>query len=84
MYYCQQKAGYLLPKEVLGCVLGPAKEDGNEICQWIVNHHGNVVPPQTLRPLTTDEWTRESEVRKREVFDNLIKVRWGTTISPPP
>lgn len=83
VYYREQKADYPLPKEILGRVLGPAKGEGNEMCQWVVNHHGNVIPRRTVRPLTNDEWIRESEVRKRSIFDNLIRVRWGTTISPP-
>ncbi len=64
VYFREQMADYPLPEEVLGRVLGPAKGEDNEMCQWVLNHHGNVVPRRTLRPLTTDELTRESEVRK--------------------
>ena len=34
-YYIEQTSGFLLQREILGCILGPAKGEGNEMAQWI-------------------------------------------------
>ena len=70
-------------KEVLGRVLGPARGAGNEMAQWILKANGRVVPRRSLRPLKVDEIHSPVEIKKREVFDELIKRRWGTPMTPP-
>ena len=69
-------------KEVLGRVLGPARGAGNEMAQWILKANGRVVPRRSLRPLKVDELHSPVEIKKREVFDELIKRRWGTPMTP--
>ena len=70
-------------KEVLGRVLGPAKGEGNEMAQWVLKANGRVVPRRTLRPLQVSEIHSPVEIGKRKVFDNLIKEKWGDSITPP-
>ena len=70
-------------KDVLGRVLGPARGAGNEMAQWILKANGRVVPRRSLRPLKVDEIHSPAEIKKREVFDELIKRRWGTPMTPP-
>ena len=41
--------------EVLGRCLGPAKDHGNEIAQWVLKATGHVLPLRTLRRLTPHE-----------------------------
>jgi hypothetical protein len=83
-YYREQKEKFPFNAEVLGRVLGPAKGEGNEMCQWILKANGFVVPRKTLRPLRVEEIHSDIEKRKREVFDQLTERRWGTSMSKPP
>ena len=40
--------GFPLNVETLGRILGPAKGEGNEMCQWVLKANGNVVPRRTV------------------------------------
>jgi hypothetical protein len=82
-YYREQKAKFPFNREVLGRVLGPAKGEGNEMAQWILKENENVVPRRTVRPLQVDEVHSPTEIKKREIFDDLIERIWGTSINPP-
>ena len=82
-YFMDQTAAFPNNKEVLGRVLGPARGAGNEMAQWILEANGRVVPRRSLRPLKVDELHSPVEIKKREVFDELIKRRWGTPMTPP-
>jgi hypothetical protein len=53
------------------------------MAQWILKANGNVVPRRSQRPLKVDELHSPTEMKKREIFDGLIKRRWGTSIKPP-
>ena len=50
---------------------------------WILRANGRVVPRRSLRPLKVDELHSPVEIKKTEVFDELIKRRWGTPMTPP-
>ena len=52
------------------------------MAQWILKTNGRVVPRRSLRPLKVDELHSPVEIRKREVFDELIKRRWGSPMTP--
>ena len=82
-YYRDHTTAFPNNKEVLGRVLGPARGAGNEMAQWILKANGRVVPRRSLRPLKVDEIHSPVEIKKREVFDELIKRRWGTPMTPP-
>ena len=82
-YFRDQTAAFPNNKEVLGRVLGPARGAGNEMAQWILKANGRVVPRRSLRPLKVDEIHSPVEIKKREVFDELIMRRWGTPMTPP-
>ena len=71
-----QTATFPNKKEVLGRVLGPARGAGNEMAQWILKANGRVVPRRSLRSLKADELHSPVEIKKGEVFDELIKRRW--------
>ena len=36
VYFYQKTAAFRFQKEILGIFLGPTKNDGNEICQWVL------------------------------------------------
>ena len=81
-YFRDQTAAFPNNKEVLGRVLGPARGAGNEMAQWILKANGRVVPRTSLRPLKVDELHSPVEMKKREVFDELIKRRCGSPMTP--
>lgn len=82
-YFRDQKVAFPNTKEVLGRVLGPAKGEGNEMAQWVLQANGNVVPRRTVRPINTAEIHSEVEKTKRQKFDEFIVTRWGTAAEPP-
>ena len=60
-----------------GGFYGPVSRAGNEMAQWILKANGRVVPRRSLRPLKVDELPSPVEIKKREVFDELIKRKWA-------
>ena len=67
----------------LGRVLGPFKNEGNEMCQAVLNINGNVVPRRTVTRLTTEELHSPAEIAKRKAFDDAIALKLGTSMSLP-
>ena len=53
------------------------------MAQLILKANGRVVPRRSLRPLKVDELHSPVEIKKREVFDEFLKRRWGTPMTPP-
>jgi hypothetical protein len=53
------------------------------MCQWVLKGNGKVVPRRSVRPLNPSEIYSEVEIKKRNVFDELIERRHGTSINPP-
>ena len=82
-YYRDNTKAFPLNRETLGRVLGPALGAGNEMSQWILNGHGNVLPRRSARPLTVAERHSKIEAGKQKIFDALIERRHGTAIKPP-
>ena len=54
------------------------------MAQWILKSNGNVVPRRSLRPLHIWETASESEQKKRETFEDLIKARHGSSVPSKP
>ena len=52
------------------------------MAQWIFKANGRVVPRRSLRPLKVDELHSPVEIKKTEVFDELIQRRWGSPMTP--
>jgi hypothetical protein len=84
--YYQEVGAHQFPhqRNLLGRVLGPSKNEGNEMAQNILTHNGKVVPCRTLRRLTIDEIHNEVEIKKRNDFDERIKSILGDSLFPPP
>ena len=85
-YFRQHTAGFPQMQEELGRCLGPAKNEGNEMCQWVLQRNGEIVPRRSLRRLRAEEIsvTNESEARKRAQFDDSITKRWGDSFTAAP
>ena len=80
-YFQDQTGAFQNNKAVLDRVVGPARGAGNEMAQCILKANGRVVPRRSLRPLKVDELHSPVESKKREVFDELIKRRWGSPMT---
>ena len=86
VYFRQHTAQFPRQKSELGRCLGPTKINGNEMCQWVLQHNGQVVPRRTLRRLKPEEIspTNVAEANKRAAFDAEIKSRLGDSVIKPP
>ena len=72
-----------LNRYVLGRCLGPAKNEGNKMTQWVLKQNGQIVPRRTMRRLTPEERAREIEIKKISEFNDAIKARYGDSFSLP-
>ena len=83
--YFRQEGKALFPQQKiqLGRVLGPSKNEGNEMAQSVLLQNGSVVPRRTLRPLTVSELHSETEKAKRQHFDDAISKLFGDSLSWP-
>ena len=81
--YVRQETNTQFPfqKEVLGQVLGPCKNEGNEMIQNIPMQNGKIVPRRTCRPLTLEEQNSKAEQDMRNAFDRDIKEKLGDSIT---
>ena len=59
-------------KEKLGRVLGPIKNEGNEMAQAVLTAKGTIVPRRTIRKLAPAELSNSVEEKKRHTFDEII------------
>ena len=83
VYWRDEDAGFPLPPEALGRVLGPSINAGNQMAQWVLKSNGQIVPCRTLRPLRKDELHAPHEIRKRQLFTTLIREKLGDSMTPP-
>ena len=65
-------------------VLGPTKNDGNEMAQWCLKANGKIFPRRSIVPLTTAQLNNNKEIMKQNVFTNCIRKRYGDSINLPP
>ena len=86
VYFREHKEQFPGQKNELGRCLGPTKNEGNEMCQWILRQNGQVVPRRTLRRLKPEEIspTNVAEANKRAAFDAAIMETLGDSIAKPP
>ena len=84
--YYKEPNSYPNNREVLGRVLGPIKNEGNEMAQAVLTAKGTIVPRRTIRALTKAELVSEVERRKQNVFTEMITKKLGnsSTKSPKP
>ncbi len=85
VYYCNQSAVYTYQKECLGRCLGPAKNEGNIMTQWVLKENGKVVPRRSLQCLTKAESSPSNEVElaKRTSYNGLITQILGDSVAVP-
>ena len=82
--YYRDHGIFPINKEKLGKVLGPLKNEGNEMAQAVLTHNGKIIPRRTIRHLKTSEIHNPIEKTKRDHFDEEIRKKLGNaTIFPP-
>ena len=67
--------------QLLCQVLGPTKNDGNEMAQWCLKGKENIVPKRSIVTLTTSQLNNNEEILKRNFFTNCIRKRYGDSIN---
>ena len=79
-YFRWNTAKFPYQVEVLGRCLGPTKDEGNVMAQWILQINGNIVPRRTLRRQRQEELSPHNSIekQKRNAFDeNRSKASLG-------
>ena len=86
VYFRQGKAPFPYLREELGRCLGLCRNDGNEMCQAILQANGQIVPRRSLRRLTHHELAPSNEVesQKRAIFDDKIRQQFGDSMGLGP
>ena len=79
-YFYDKSSSFPEQREVLGRVLGPAENAGNQMALWILKQNGEIVPRQTVRRLSAGELNSSVEEEKRKAFDVSIFNRYGDGI----
>ena len=64
-------------------MLGPCKNEGNEMSQSIVASSGCVITHRTFRSLRISELHSETEKRKLMIFDDIILKKLGDSVAKP-
>ena len=82
--YYRNPGSFPNAKEYLGRVLGPVKNEGSEMSQYVVTFRGTAVPRRSLRPLKVADIHYETEKWKRAIFDDIILKKLGDPIFTPP
>ena len=83
--YFREESNVQFPfqKRKLGRILGPMKNQGNEMTQAVLTISGRVVPRRTCAPLTTAEIHCPVERDKRKQFTDEIQKIFGDSMSVP-
>jgi len=82
--YCCEESNIQFPfqKEQLGHILGPTKNEGNQMVQAVLKSNGVVVPCCTPRPLTVSEiYSPTAEQKKHEIFNELFCHKLGDSVT---
>jgi hypothetical protein len=81
--YYRDHGIFPINKEKLGRVLGPLKNEGNEMAQAVLTANGKVVPRRSIRHLRPDELNSDVEKSKRQAFDKSIHDKLGNSTTFP-
>ena len=64
-------------------MLGPNKNEENEMAQAVLNEKVRFIHRRTIRKLSKDEIFSETEKQKHRLFHNLIQKLLGDSMSHP-
>ena len=87
VYFYDNSSAATFPflKAVLGRVLGPTKNEGNDMTQWCLKSNGKVVPRRIVKLLTDDQLAPSNsvEIAKRTASDTNTSRKLGDSFSIP-
>ena len=83
VYYRNNSSSFPMNKELLGRVLGPIKNEGNEMAQAVLTSKGTVVTRRSVRSLSKAELVSDVEKHKRSIFNAAIKSKLGDSVTKP-
>ena len=85
VYFYDDSVKFPHGKATLGRCLGPARNEGNEMAQWVLKANGKIVPRRTCSKLTASEAapSNEVEAQKRKIFDDCIRQEHGDSFTLP-
>jgi hypothetical protein len=85
VYFRDVKTSFPYQKEQLGRRLGPAKNEGNAMAQWILKENGRVMPRCTLHHLSQAELSISNKVKveKHSSFNASIWSILGDSVNIP-
>ena len=85
VYYREGSEKLPFNQEALGNILGPAKNAGSEMAQWVLISKGTVVPHRSMMHLTHTELNNNPvEEQKRKIYMDRVLAKRGNSISIPP
>ena len=70
-------------RQVLGRCLGPTKNEGNTMLQYVLIVKETIVLRRTVRLLTTEELYNTNENNEWENFDKMIQSKFGNYLQFP-
>ena len=78
-------AKFPFQKECLGRCIGPAKNEGNVMANWILTQKSTVIPRRLICWLTLDEYSvsNEVELARRTVYNADVREKLGDSIKLP-
>ena len=53
------------------------------MAQWVLTGKGTVVPRRSCRRLTDHELVKDTEVKRRGIFDQIITAKLGDSMALP-
>ncbi len=82
MYYRDKLAKFPFQKECLGQCLGPAKNEGNVMANWILTQKSTVILRRSIPWQTLDEYSvsNEVELAKRTAYNADVRKKLGDSI----
>ena len=87
VYFYDDSSAACFPfiKAMLGRVLGPANNEGNEMTQWCLKPNGRFVPRLTVKHITAEQLAPSNavEIENRADFDKNISRKLGDSFSLP-
>ena len=78
-------ARFPILKAVLVSVIGPAKNEGNEVTQWCLKSNGKVVLRRTVKRLTDEQLapSNDVEIAKQTALDANVSRKSGDSFYLP-
>ena len=78
--YYRDHGSFLENKEKLGIIIGPYKNEDNEMPQYIYASRGYGITRRTVRLLRISKFHSKTQKRKWRIFDDIIQKKLGVSV----